>query len=71
METGQGSGRGRRSVLHVGGIGRGHQDDDFCSSGDPVCADGVNAVTHVSYAVNGDAEKGAKFAAEHVLAYKF
>ncbi|MFG3295162.1 cutinase family protein [Streptomyces sp. NPDC048179] len=45
--------------------------DDFCSSGDPVCADGVNAVTHVAYAVDGDAEKGAKFAAEHVLAYKF
>ncbi|MFK0107001.1 cutinase family protein [Streptomyces sp. NPDC091217] len=44
--------------------------DDFCSSGDPVCAGGANVVTHITYAINGDADKGAKFAAEHVVTDK-
>ncbi|WP_406437617.1 cutinase family protein [Streptomyces sp. NBC_01613] len=42
---------------------------DFCASGDPVCGGGAGA-SHLAYISNGDTDKGAKFAAEHVLAAK-
>ncbi|MEU6251496.1 cutinase family protein [Streptomyces sp. NPDC047043] len=44
--------------------------DDFCASGDPVCGGGVSGDSHIAYLTNGDTDKGARFAAEHVLALK-
>ncbi|WP_431972631.1 cutinase family protein [Nocardia sp. bgisy134] len=40
---------------------------DYCASGDPVCNNGVSALDHVAYIVDGSTEAGAKFAAARVL----
>jgi cutinase len=42
--------------------------DDFCAPGDPVCAGGVNVLSHLTYVINGDAASGAAYAAAKVLA---
>jgi cutinase len=42
--------------------------DEFCNTGDPVCANGSDIVAHLEYASNGDPAQGAQFAAGQVLA---
>lgn len=44
----------------------GGRAEEFCASGDPVCANGVNVLAHLTYGSNGMAAKGAKFAADQV-----
>jgi cutinase len=50
----------------------GQMSDDFCNGQDPVCANGTAfpdpLATHRQYASNGDAQKGAQFAADKVKA---
>lgn len=44
------------------------KSDDFCNLGDPVCANGIDFLAHLAYAVNGNATQGAQFAADKVRA---
>jgi cutinase len=44
------------------------KSDDFCNTGDPVCANGGDIAAHLEYAFNGDATQGAQFAADKILA---
>jgi cutinase len=44
----------------------GSKADEFCNTGDPVCANGSNILAHLAYAANGDAQQGATFAAGQV-----
>jgi cutinase len=46
----------------------GSKAKEFCNSGDPVCANGVNILAHVSYPLNGSTGQGATFAADKVKA---
>jgi cutinase len=44
----------------------GSRSKEFCNSGDPVCANGVNILAHLAYGSDGSAAKGAQFAADKV-----
>lgn len=46
----------------------GSKAKEYCAAGDPVCANGVNAAVHLTYAANGMTTQGAAFAAEKVKA---
>ena len=46
----------------------GPKAEEFCNTGDPVCANGNNIAAHLQYATNGDAQQGAQFAATKVAA---
>jgi cutinase len=46
----------------------GPKAEEFCNTGDPVCANGSNIAAHLQYASNGDAQQGAQFAATKVTA---
>ncbi|HVV09448.1 cutinase family protein [Amycolatopsis sp.] len=41
---------------------------DLCNVGDPVCANGVNVLAHLTYGFDGSATKAAQFAADKVKA---
>jgi cutinase len=40
---------------------------EYCNTGDPICANGLDFEAHLEYASNGDATAGGKWAAEEVL----
>lgn len=40
----------------------------FCAPNEPVCSPGFDFVAHLAYLVNGDLDRGARFAADRVLA---
>jgi cutinase len=44
----------------------GAKSKEFCNSGDPVCANGVNVAAHLLYGFDGSATAGGKFAADKV-----
>lgn len=46
----------------------GSKAKEFCNLGDPVCANGVNVLAHLTYTTNGTVPQGARFAADKVKA---
>lgn len=42
----------------------GSRTQEFCNQGDPVCGSGTNVFAHLTYATNGTAIQGARFAAQ-------
>jgi cutinase len=45
----------------------GLKSKEFCNSGDPVCANGVNVLAHLTYGFDGSTAAGGKWAADKVL----